>query len=116
MVTCQFILQRLQEEVTHCIPYLTWVVCLRSMQGTRNQNSQVIHSSLFCSAIQILIEIVESYKARSVQVYFVRLREQPYSLFKKSKLLDLIGLDHLFSKVSEAIEVIEQDTNKRHMG
>lgn len=86
------------------------------MQGTRNQNSQVIHSSLFCSAIQILIEIVESYKARSVQVYFVRLREQPYSLFKKSKLLDLIGLDHLFSKVSEAIEVIEQDTNKRHMG
>ncbi|KAG1471473.1 hypothetical protein G6F56_002101 [Rhizopus delemar] len=32
------------------------------------------------SAIQILLEIVQAYKARSVKVYFVRLREQPRKL------------------------------------
>ncbi|CAO3697060.1 unnamed protein product [Rhizopus microsporus] len=59
------------------------------------------------SAIQILYEIVEAYKSRSVQVYFVRLREQPLRLFAKSGLLTLIGQGHLFNKVSEAIEAIE---------
>lgn len=56
---------------------------------------------------------MEAYKARSVQVYFVRLREQPLQLFKKSGLLDLVGENHLFKKVSEAIEVIELDLAKR---
>lgn len=56
---------------------------------------------------------MEAYKARSVQVYFVRLREQPLQLFKKSGLLNLVGENHLFKKVSEAIEVIELDIVKR---
>ncbi|KAL9538854.1 hypothetical protein PS6_011432 [Mucor atramentarius] len=65
------------------------------------------------SAIQILYEIVEAYKSRSVQVYFVRLREQPLGMFKKSGLLYLVGENHLFRKVSEAIECIELDISKR---
>ncbi|CEP15668.1 hypothetical protein [Parasitella parasitica] len=65
------------------------------------------------SAIQIFYEIVETYKNRSVQVYFVRLREQPLSMFKKSGLLYLVGENHLFRKVSEAIECIELDISKR---
>ncbi|KAI8366376.1 sulfate transporter family-domain-containing protein [Choanephora cucurbitarum] len=65
------------------------------------------------SAVQIFCEIVEAYKSRSVQVYFVRLREQPLDMFKKSGLLDLVGEDYLFRKVSEAIEFIELDISKR---
>lgn len=42
-----------------------------------------------------------------MQVYFVRLREQPLRLFAKLGLLTLIGQGHLFNKVSEAIEAIE---------
>lgn len=67
----------------------------------------------YYSAIQIFYEIVEAYKARSVEVYFVRLREQPFGMFKKSGLLYLVGQDHLFRKVSEAIEIIELDISKR---
>ena len=44
------------------------------------------------SAVQIFCEIVEAYKSRSVQVYFVRLREQPLDMFKKSGLLNLVAL------------------------
>lgn len=68
---------------------------------------------MWYSAIQIFYEIVEAYKSRSVQVYFVRLREQPFGMFKKSGLLYLVGENHLFKKVSEAIECIELDISKR---
>ncbi|KAI8379471.1 sulfate transporter family-domain-containing protein [Radiomyces spectabilis] len=65
------------------------------------------------SAIQILCEIVEAYHARNVAVYFVRLREKPLALFKRSGLLDVVGEDHIFRKVSDAIEAIEKDMVKR---
>ncbi|KAI9477920.1 MAG: sulfate transporter family-domain-containing protein [Benjaminiella poitrasii] len=61
------------------------------------------------SAVQILYEIVEAYHARKVRVYFVRLREQPMALFRKSGLLEMVGVENLFRKVSDAIEVIEKD-------
>jgi MFS superfamily sulfate permease-like transporter len=67
----------------------------------------------FHSAIQIFYEIVEAYKSRSVKVCFVRLREQPFAMFKKSGLLYLVGESHLFIKVSEAIEYVELDISKR---
>lgn len=47
-----------------------------------------------------------------MEVYFVRLREQPLGMFKKSGLLYLVGENHLFKKVSEAIECIELDISK----
>ncbi|KAI8886925.1 sulfate permease [Backusella circina FSU 941] len=61
------------------------------------------------SAVQILKEIVEAYHARSVKVYFVRLREQPMDLFEKSGLYDMIGKDYIVRRVPEAIEAIEKD-------
>lgn len=65
------------------------------------------------SSIQIFYEIVEAYKSRNVEVCFVRLREQPLAMFKKSGLLYLVGENHLFRKVSEAIEFVELDITKR---
>lgn len=56
---------------------------------------------------------MEAYKSRSVEVYFVRLRDQPLGMFKKSGLLDLVGQDHIFKKVPEAIEAVELDISKR---
>ncbi|KAI8337418.1 sulfate transporter family-domain-containing protein [Chlamydoabsidia padenii] len=60
------------------------------------------------SAVQILMEIVMAYHARQVSVYFVKLRSRPMATFEKSGLLDLVGKDHIFGKVSDAIESIEQ--------
>ncbi|KAI8639784.1 sulfate transporter family-domain-containing protein [Parasitella parasitica] len=61
------------------------------------------------SAVQILYEIVEAYHARDIRVYFVRLREKPMALFRKSGLLEVVGQVNLFRKVSDAIETIEKD-------
>ncbi|KAG0166812.1 hypothetical protein DFQ30_006753 [Apophysomyces sp. BC1015] len=70
--------------------------------------------SIDASAVQIMKEIVEAYHARHVAVYFVRLREKPMKLFENSGLLKLVGHDHLFRKVSEAIDVIEKDMLSIH--
>ncbi|KAG0172535.1 hypothetical protein DFQ28_010610 [Apophysomyces sp. BC1034] len=64
------------------------------------------------SAVQILCEIVEAYHSRQVEVYFVRLRENPMELFQRAGLLDLVGENCLFRKVSDAIEAIEHDMVK----
>lgn len=64
---------------------------------------------IFLSAVQILYEIVEAYHARQVKVFFVRLRENPMKLFRKSGLLYLVGEENLFRKVPDAIETIERD-------
>ncbi|KAI9475898.1 MAG: sulfate transporter family-domain-containing protein [Benjaminiella poitrasii] len=69
--------------------------------------------SIDASAIQIFYEIVEAYKNRSVEVCIVRLKEQPYEMFRKSGLLQLVGQNRLFRKVSEAIEFVELDISKR---
>ncbi|KAL9547472.1 hypothetical protein PS6_007120 [Mucor atramentarius] len=61
------------------------------------------------SAVQILYEVVEAYHARNVKVFFVRLRENPMALFRKSGLLNVVGQVNLFRKVSDAIETIEKD-------
>lgn len=61
------------------------------------------------SAVQILYEIVEAYHARNVKVYFVRLRGQPMTLFRKSGLLDEVDQVNIFRKLSDAIESIERD-------
>lgn len=61
------------------------------------------------SAVQILYEIVEAYHARDVKVFFVRLRDSPMVLFRKSGLLKLVGEENLFRRVPDAIETIERD-------
>lgn len=67
----------------------------------------------FCSAVQILYEIVEAYHARDVKVFFVSLRKKPRVLFEKSGLLKVIGEGCLYRKVSDAIETIENDMMAR---
>ncbi|KAI8066768.1 sulfate transporter family-domain-containing protein [Gongronella butleri] len=62
------------------------------------------------SAVHILRDIVQAYQARQVSVFFVHLRPRPHITFQKSGLIELIGKDHLFRKVSEAIDSIEQRT------
>ncbi|KAI8983687.1 sulfate transporter family-domain-containing protein [Pilobolus umbonatus] len=69
--------------------------------------------SIDASAIQIMYEIVEAYQARNVEVFFIKLRENPLAMFKKSGLLYLVGEDHLYRKVSDAIEYIELDITKK---
>ncbi|ORX59698.1 hypothetical protein DM01DRAFT_1399158 [Hesseltinella vesiculosa] len=61
------------------------------------------------SAVHILKDIVQAYHARQVSVFFVRLRPRPQATFEKSGLMSMIGKDHLFGKVSDAIDAIEQD-------
>ena len=60
-------------------------------------------------------EIVESYHAQQVVVYFVRLHDRSLDLFRRSGLLDRIGEDRIFQKVSHAIEVIEKDMLKQRV-
>ncbi|ORZ24750.1 sulfate transporter family-domain-containing protein [Absidia repens] len=67
------------------------------------------------SAVQILCEIVESYHQRQIEVYFVRLRERPLEMFKRSGLLKLIGTDHQLRKLSDAIEAVERDMTKQNV-
>lgn len=62
------------------------------------------------SAIQILIEIVDAYHARHVQVYFVKLAENARELFKLSGLTEKVGNDHIYKRVSGAIDHIERNT------
>ncbi|RUS31294.1 sulfate transporter family-domain-containing protein [Jimgerdemannia flammicorona] len=60
------------------------------------------------SAIQILIEIVEAYNARYVQVFFVKIHENARELFELSGLTEKVGPDHIFKRVSTAIDYIER--------
>ncbi|ORZ02493.1 sulfate transporter family-domain-containing protein [Syncephalastrum racemosum] len=66
------------------------------------------------SAVQIMLEIVEAYHARNVTVYFVRLRDRPLELFRRSGLMDMVGEHNLFRKVSDAIEAVEKDKLLHH--
>lgn len=61
-----------------------------------------------------MLEIVEAYHARNVAVYFVRLRDRPLELFRRSGLMDIVGENHLFRKVSDAIEAVEKDKLLHH--
>lgn len=62
--------------------------------------------SIDASAIQILLEIVESYQLRKIEVCFVKLRESNRTLFLASGLMDQVSDDHFFRKISEAIDFL----------
>ncbi|KAI9496448.1 sulfate transporter family-domain-containing protein [Zychaea mexicana] len=89
-----------------------------SERPRRNASSYIIFDvdnmpDIDASAVQIMYEIVETYHAQQAAVYFVRLRDRPMDMFRRSGLLDMIGQDRVFYKVSHAIEVIEKDMAKR---
>ncbi|KAI8145346.1 sulfate transporter family-domain-containing protein [Fennellomyces sp. T-0311] len=66
------------------------------------------------SAVQILLEIVTAYHARNVAVYFVKVRGRSRKLFETSGLIKLVGENHLYRKVSDAIEAVEKDRVQRY--
>ncbi|KAI7855966.1 sulfate transporter family-domain-containing protein [Circinella umbellata] len=91
-----------------------------SERPRRNQSSYIIFDvdnmpDIDASAVQIMDEIVESYHAQEIVVYFVRLHDRSLDLFRRSGLLDKIGEDRIFQKVSHAIEVIENDMLKQRL-
>jgi anti-anti-sigma regulatory factor len=71
-------------------------------------------TAIDASAIQILTEIVEDYQRRDIQVFFVKIREVNKSMFLRSGLLgEVLGSDHFFRKISEAIAYL-RTINNRH--
>ncbi|KAJ3305879.1 Solute carrier 26 [Blyttiomyces sp. JEL0837] len=76
-----------------------------------------IHSVIFdigavtavdASATQTLLEIVESYHSRNIIVCFVKLRENCRLWFERAGLYDLVGSEHFFNKISDAIESLRR--------
>ncbi|RUP43903.1 hypothetical protein BC936DRAFT_136565 [Jimgerdemannia flammicorona] len=53
-------------------------------------------------------KIVEAYNARYVQVFFVKIHENARELFELSGLTEKVGPDHIFKRVSTAIDYIER--------
>ena len=61
------------------------------------------------SAMQILLEIVEDYHERSIQVCFVKLRDANKPIFLRSGLLgEVVGSDHYFRKISDATRFLQE--------
>jgi hypothetical protein len=58
------------------------------------------------SAIQTLEEIVHDYQNRQIMVCFVKLRSECKELFQRSGLVDLVGTQNFFSKISDAVQAI----------
>lgn len=68
-------------------------------------------TSLDAASVQILCEIVESYRKRDVQVFFCRVpheRSAVWSLFETSGIVDLCGgKQHFVSSVEQALRMTE---------
>ncbi|KAJ3236599.1 Solute carrier 26 [Chytriomyces hyalinus] len=61
-------------------------------------------TAIDASATQTLLEIVEAYRARGITTCFVKLRESCKPWFTRSGLYSLVGSQHFFEKISDAIE------------
>ncbi|KAI9491188.1 sulfate transporter family-domain-containing protein [Zychaea mexicana] len=61
------------------------------------------------SAVQILYEIFESYHARDIHVYIVKVHPNAMPLLERGGLLDLIGRRQLYTDVADAIQAVEYD-------
>ncbi|KAJ3101434.1 Solute carrier 26 [Phlyctochytrium planicorne] len=59
------------------------------------------------SATQTLLEIVESYHSRNILVCFVKLRDSCKPHFMRSGLWALVGMDHFFDKIRDALDFLK---------
>lgn len=59
------------------------------------------------SAVQTLLEIVEDYKSRGVIVCFVKLRENCKDLFDRAGIYTIVGHQHFFRKIRDAVEYLQ---------
>jgi len=58
------------------------------------------------NALQILIEVIEQWKKKSVIVCFVKIRPIINSAFIRSGLMEEIGYDHIFQRKQEALSFV----------
>ncbi|KAJ3044275.1 Solute carrier 26 [Rhizophlyctis rosea] len=63
-------------------------------------------TNIDASAAQILLEIVQEYHSRNIEVCFVKLREKCRTKFLRSGIYDLVGPGHFFRKIRDAIEFL----------
>jgi len=59
------------------------------------------------SSAQILMEMIDQYRKRGVQMYFARLQEAHQVLFERCGLIGLVGPENIFSSVSLAVNALE---------
>ena len=59
------------------------------------------------TAEQILLEMIAEYKGRGIAVCFVKLKGQNQHIFWKAGLMELIGIEYMFSKTSDAVARLE---------
>ncbi|KAI8998192.1 sulfate transporter family-domain-containing protein [Gaertneriomyces semiglobifer] len=64
-------------------------------------------TAIDASATLTLLEIVQEYKDRDIDVYFAKLRASCKNAFLWSGLYDLIGPDHFFRKIRDAVEYLK---------
>lgn len=69
--------------------------------------------SVDASAIQILQELVETYKGSNVDIYITHLRSGPRRAFERAGLVELLGEDKFCKDVSTAMARIEQAHRSR---
>ncbi|KNC80585.1 hypothetical protein SARC_07056 [Sphaeroforma arctica JP610] len=55
-----------------------------------------------------MVEIVEQYHERGIVVVFSRLRETAARIFYQSGIVDLVGKDHMFEKLVDAVDALER--------
>lgn len=61
------------------------------------------------SAVQILYEIIESYHARHIHVFMVKVHPNVMPLLIRSGVLGLIGARQVCDEVADAIQAVEYD-------
>ncbi len=62
--------------------------------------------SIDATSIKVLIEIVEDYHDRGVEVCFSKLKECNVQIFESSGMVALVGEDHFFQKTLYAVDFI----------
>ncbi|KAJ3298448.1 Solute carrier 26 [Rhizoclosmatium sp. JEL0117] len=69
-------------------------------------------TAIDASATQTLLEVVESYQSRSIQVCFVKLRDSCKPWFVRSGLYESVTPARFFDKINDAVECLSLDTTQ----
>lgn len=59
------------------------------------------------TAIHGFVEILQDYSTRNIMVCLVKLKDSTKELFWRSGAMDILGIDRVFSKTSDAVSFIE---------
>lgn len=61
--------------------------------------------------MQTLLEIIENYRQRGIQVFFAKLAPELVNLFMVSGITQLVGEDHFVKKISTALDMCKVTEN-----